>query len=251
MRIMKEHIRCVHITSHDVDTKLELKISSLLAMCQESSEQQLAEFGLDHAELKKRDLAFLLARVFIQYHRIPLEGEDVTISVCPRGAQGAQYFREFHISKGDELLVEVMESWILVELSTRKIRPPSIMEDLEIDIESHRGKWMGRLSRLKMPKEMPLLSQRKIHYSDLDFNGHVSNIHYGRFLLDALPSYANFDPDPEKKMEPPRSYQKIWINYIGETKWGDTLQIYGQEDADGFSLYAENAHGRSIECQGK
>ena len=54
-----------------------------------------------------------------------------------------------------------------------------------------------------------------------------------------------------QKRDPPRSYQKIWINYIGETKWGDTLQIYGQEDADGFSLYAENAHGRSIECQGK
>ena len=58
MRIMKEHIRCVHITSHDVDTKQELKISSLLAMCQESSEQQLAEFGLDHAELKKEILHF-------------------------------------------------------------------------------------------------------------------------------------------------------------------------------------------------
>ena len=121
MRIMGEFVRPVHIKSYDVDTRRQLKISSLLAMCQESSEQQLHQFGLDHAALLQQDMAFLLARVKIEFHQMPMEGQDVLLSVCPRGVQGAQYFREFQMFLGDKLLVEVIESWILVQVSSRAI----------------------------------------------------------------------------------------------------------------------------------
>lgn len=251
MRIMREYTRPVHIKSYDVDTRRQLKVSTLLAMCQESSEQQLQQFGLDHAALMQQDIAFLLARVKVDFQKVPLEGQDVTLSVCPRGAQGAQYFREFQMFSGDELLVEVMESWILVQMSSRAILPPSTMDHLQIDIESYRGKWNGRLGRIKMPKDMPLLAKRHIYYSDLDFNGHVSNIHYVRFLLDALPSFSGYNPDPELGLKPPKMLRSFSINYISESKWGDELQIYGCEEDGKFYVYGENQNGRSVECCGE
>ncbi len=251
MRIMRDYTRPVHIKSYDVDTRRQLKVSTLLAMCQESSEQQLKQFGLDHAALMQQDIAFLLARVKIDFHKVPLEGQDVTLSVCPRGAQGAQYFREFQMFAGDELLVEVIESWILVQMSSRAILPPSTMDHLEIDIDSHRGKWKGRLGRIKMPKDLPLLATRRIYYSDLDFNGHVSNIHYARFLLDALPSFSQYNPDPELQLPPPKTLRSLSMNYISESKWGDELRIYGCEDEQTFYLYGENVNGRSVECCGE
>lgn len=251
MRIMREYSRPVHIKSYDVDTRRQLKIPTLLAMCQESSEQQLQQFGLDHASLMQQDIAFLLARVKIDFRKIPMEGQDVILSVCPRGSQGAQYFREFQMFSGNDLLVEVMESWILVQISSRSILPPSTMDHLNIDIQSHRGKWNGRLGRIKMPGQMPLLAKRPIYYSDLDFNGHVSNIHYARFLLDALPSFSSYNPDPDLQLAPPKSFRSFSINYISECKWGDVLAIYGCEDENTFYLCGENQNGRSVECFGE
>ena len=42
-------------------------------------------FGLNHAELIRRDMAFLLMRLQTAISCLPGEGEDVEIAVCPRG----------------------------------------------------------------------------------------------------------------------------------------------------------------------
>ena len=250
MRIMKEYRRPVHISSYDVDACGRLRIPTMLAWCQEASDQHMGLFGLNHAELIRRDMAFLLMRMQTAISCLPGEGEDVEIAVCPRGVIGAQYYRQFEMWRGQEKLVDMMESWVLADMTQRKILNPAVLDDLQIDVTSYRGTSEVRLGRIKIPRGLPLLGEYTVQYSDLDFNGHVANYSYARIALDMLPSYRGYNPQAEGSPAP-KCCKALWMNYLAESRWGDTLRVYGEETAQGFILQGETAAGPSFACRGE
>ena len=40
------------------------------------------------------------------------------------------------------------------------------------------------------------------------------------------------------------------MNYLAESRWGDTLRVYGEETAQGFILQGETAAGRALPAGG-
>ena len=73
---------------------------------------------------------------------------------------------------------------------------------------------------------------------------------YARIALDMLPSYRGYNPQAQGSPAPKRC-KALWMNYLAESRWGDTLRVYGEETAQGFILQGETAAGPSFACRGE
>ena len=87
---------------------------------------------------------------------------------------------------------------------------------------------------------------RQIRFSDLDFNGHMSNSIYGNIIEDYLPyNYVNNSNMRRKEL------YKLQINYVKESKLKDDMLIYGKELEQGFIMVGSVEGCRTFECQGQ
>ena len=121
---------------------------------------------------------------------------------------------------------------------------PSRLDYLEIDIKQTLSP-KEKLNKLKIPEDMQLWGVRQICFSDLDFNGHMSNSIYGNIIEDYLPyNYINDSNLIRKEL------YKLQINYVKESKLKDSMSVYGKELEQGFIMTGNVEGCRTFECQG-
>ena len=116
---------------------------------------------------------------------------------------------------------------------------------MEIDIKQTLSP-KEKLNKLKIPEDMQLWGVRQIRFSDLDFNGHMSNSIYGNIIEDYLPyNYINNSNLIRKEL------YKLQINYVKESKLKDSMSVYGKELEQGFIMTGSVEGCHTFECQGE
>ena len=246
MRIMTDYTATRKIASYEVNLFGELRLSTVLRICQEVAEEHLTMYQMDHVTLMKtQNLAFLILRVGMNINRLPKDGETITVLTRPEGNSGAQFYRSYKIWVGQEELMDIMYSNILVDSTTHKIAHPSRLDYLKIDIKQTLSP-KQKLNKLKIPEDMESWGIRQIRFSDLDFNGHMSNSIYGNIIEDYLPyNYTNNSNICRKEL------YKLQINYVKESKLKDDMLICGKELEQGFIMIGSVEGCRTFECQGQ
>lgn len=223
------------VSSFDAGADRTLRISRLLLWLQETAERHLKEFGIGYEALWDAGLVFLTARTWLKIHRMPRFGETLTIVTRPCGTQKAQFLRGYEMFVGEELCAEAVQTSVSANPQTHRILHPREFARFGFDPAC------GGEPKLIPPKlkaeELPLIGERVIRYSDLDYNNHLNNAVYADFLTDFLPG----------GLEGKRIAQ-LQINYINESFLNDTIAMHG-EVADGrFILYGDNARGRGFDA---
>lgn len=230
MASIEEYVRRARVASYEVDAKSNLKLSVLLRMCQETSEQHLEAMGVGYETLRQKNIVFLITTNDVSISRLPRHKETVTIKTHPLGSAGAQFYRDFVIYSGEERLGRVLQLSVAADPSTHRILRPKSFIDLNIfpDAAVPREQQLGRP---QLPPELALAGERPIYYSNLDFNEHLNNAIYGDIVLDFMCSGIE-----------PRLYAHARIDYAKECRLGDTLRIYvGRE---GNTVYMRGDHDR-------
>ena len=74
-----------------------------------------------------------------------------------------------------------------------------------------------KLDKLEMHEGMEVLAQHQVVFSDLDIVGHVNNVKYLEWCIDA--AIASHDPD--------REIREVEINFSHEALFGDQITING------------------------
>ena len=231
----REWAETFHVSSYDVGPGRTLRLSHLLLWLQEVAERQLEHFDIGYETLWAEGIVFLSARTWVQVRRTPRFGEDATVVTRPCGTQKAQFFREYEVYVGEELCVQAVLSSVAADPVTHRIHRPRVFDRFGFD-PACGGEPMLVPQKLELPV-CPLLGERPVRYTDLDYNSHLNNAVYGDFIAD----YA-----PEGLAGRVAEFQ---INYIGESLPGDTLAMYGQMTPEGeFLLYGENARGRGFDA---
>ena len=244
LRVMTDYTATRKIASYEVNLYGELRLSTILRICQEVAEEHLIGFGMDHVTLMQtQNLAFLILRVGMKINRMPRDGETIIIRTQPEGNSGAQFYRSYEICSNGEKLMDVMYSNILVDSNTHKIMHPSRLNYLEIDIKQILSP-QKRLGKLKIPAELKDWGTRGIRFSDIDFNGHLSNSIYGDIIEDYLPHNYNNSKMCRKKLS------DLQINYIKESKLKDELVIQGVHSDNNFIMIGKVEGQRAFECAG-
>jgi YbgC/YbaW family acyl-CoA thioester hydrolase len=176
---------------HDTDANRMVTPSHILAYMQETANRHLASCGMTLDELRDRHgLAFLLSRITLRFY-LPLCADDhITVQTWVCESRGLSFLRCFRVLRGDDIAAEAYSTWALLNLNEQKLMPVSAFP---YDIEPDPALTGDLCARVRIPPiaQMTSVGNRKIVYSDIDYNGHMNNTHYPNMLCDFTPGIRN------------------------------------------------------------
>ena len=172
------------IRAHEVNVNKVLTIPSLLKLMQEASMGSAEQLKVSVWELEEYNLAWVLLRKHLKVIKLPMLGDHIEVTTNPSGFDRAFAYRDYRAfdSKGD-LLATASSTWTLLDLSTRRMaKTPQSLLDLILPTEI-----LEKPAR-KIPKveKISYNKEGQISYFDLDWNGHVNNINYVKYMLEVL-----------------------------------------------------------------
>ncbi len=219
---------------HDTDANRRVTPTRLLMYMEETSNAHLTSAGLGLDELRDaRGLAFLVSRINVRmYAPLYIDDEiDVETWVCE--SRGLSFVRCYRVLKREEVVAEAYSVWALMDLCEGRLLPATAFP-YEIEPEESLGK--EHSARLRMPPmgQMVLAGERRIVYSDIDYNQHMNNTHYPNMLCD-------FTPEIEKKR-----VVGYMLSFVHEAAYGQTLNIYRAKGENGAYFFrAINEDGQT------
>ena len=177
-----KHSEYYKIKWHDTNANREVRPSKMLMYMQETANAHLLVNGLSLDGLRdEKGLAFILSRISMRFYHPLYTGDEIEVQTWICEGRGFSFDRCFVILRGGEVIAEAYSIWALLNLKEKRLMRTSEFSygfppDLPLESEL--------ITRVRMPSasSMESVGQRKIVYSDIDYNGHMNNTKYPYYL---------------------------------------------------------------------
>ena len=223
---------------HDTDAERKVRPTQILIYMQETSNRHIASSGTTLEELRDRDgLAFILSKIKLAIRKPLYAYEDIEVDTWTSEGRGFSSLRFFRIRRGDDIIAEAETVWALVGLNDGKLHR---FDEIKWNWENDEPVDVGLPSRFRVPKteELEVLGERKIVYSDLDYNMHMNNTRYADMLCDFLP------------IGEVHIIKGMSLSYLHEAHFGDTVTVYGRREEGSYLIRTVNSEGKAcLEAQ--
>ncbi len=210
---------------HDTDANRQVRPSALVTYLQETANEHLIYIGVSLDELRDRyGLAFILSGISVRAYEPLYAGDAIDVQTWTCEGRGFRHNRCFSVLREGKTVVEATSQWALVNLADGSLVK---VEDMPYRIEPDAAITLPDLPpRLRMPKlaQMERLGERRIVYSDIDYNGHMNNTHYPDMLCDFVPDICQ------------KRVTGMVISYRHEAAFGHTLRVFGTQAEGGYLL---------------
>lgn len=198
-----------------------LKLSSILKILLNSGNQHSDMAGDNILNSSNSGITWILSDWFIEVLDYPKYGSEITAKTWTEPVtQIFNCMRDFELFENGKLVAHGLTKWVLLDLTTG--RPKKIEKEL-IDQYGPEEKTTfenSKLPKLLEPENLTLETSLKVRRSDIDFNGHVHNLTYLDYALEAL---------PQKKYEESHSFKKLRIAFKADLKQGEQITCrYGE-----------------------
>ena len=135
------------------------------------------------------NISWVLARLLVKMSGYPRWGDEVKVVTFPRGGRRIVAWRDFELFSSDGTRLGAATSeWMLIDLATRKV--VAIPDPVFSCVDPLLVPVLGTepfTPRLRFPAdarcEPPLVFRAQ--RSHIDLNGHVNNVHYLEWMLEA------------------------------------------------------------------
>ena len=194
---------------HDLDYNGICKTSSLMKYIQSAAQSQLTGIGLSYDELKRRNRAFIISKIKMEFYE-PIRAYDALTAISfPCESRGFSFLRCYGLERGGVPVGRAASIWALVNLESRALVP---VRDFELALDLLPPIDMA-LDRILMPKSAQEVGIYTVNYADTDQNRHMNNTHYPDM-------YANFLDLDGKRV------RTMSIQYMNEAPMGERLSVY-------------------------
>jgi medium-chain acyl-[acyl-carrier-protein] hydrolase len=210
------------ISSYDLNPKGQARLTSMADFFQEVAYHHASELGLGYDDMKSRKTTWVLSRMRIHMKRYPGWNDTIKLETWPSGAERLFALRDFRVldSKG-EVIGMASTAWLILDIdSHRLIRPKEMMEQFKMIVHDVQM-FEAPLDKIPVPGETRLLKQHDVAFSDLDIVGHVNNVRYMEWCIDAVTTTENAE----------KEIRELEINFNHEALLGDRIRISGSENA--------------------
>jgi acyl-ACP thioesterase len=208
-----------------IDKSDTLTLDAALDFLQEAAISHAENLGVGRSAMASSNQVWILSRMSIEINRRPKYGETVTVSTWPRGGEKLFALRDFDIrDTADKAVVKARSCWVIIDMEKRRpLRPQAVMDTLPLN-EGKDALLPDRalVVSLEQRPSLKKIAERQALYSDVDFNGHVNNVSYIRWIEDTL------DPSLLEKA----SRMRLDINYLNEVLTDEVMEIWSEQIAD-------------------
>jgi len=211
------------ITSTDTDMEHRQRPSSMFGIFQDIAAAHARNLGADVSWLRDElDLAWILMRIRLEIDNYPMRGQEILVDTWPQDPR-ALYERDYTIKdlEGNSF-ARAASTWVIMNLDTREIKRDKFLDYFGIETKKERA-LKGGVPRLKPLEGAETVYEKKIMFSDIDYNWHVNNAKYVDFIMDV------FTFEEYKK----REVKALEVHYINEVGPEEVLLIRRNKiDAD-------------------
>ena len=180
----KEHT----LLMRDCDRFKRVKPSVVLAMFQDCSEALTEGWGVGLEAMLARDVIWVAAKVECRVlARLPEHTETVRVrGWATRCRSGVFPFRYELLDAAGERLMEGCSMWVLSDLATHSMMSPRIPK-ITLPTPEPEGAPLPRMPAIRQP-EAPARTPRRVLFSEVDINGHLTNTRYIDWITDLVPA---------------------------------------------------------------
>lgn len=216
------------ITCYEADANQLMRPTAMLDLMQEAANVNASTLGFGYDEMINSNTAWVLSRTHVKFINTPKWRDEVNLKTWHKGVSKLFYLRDFILSdKEGNPLVLATTSWLIIDMNTRRLVRNSdlALSDTAMDAIAEPA------DKVVVPVDVEpeLVRKHPITWSEIDTNGHVNNVKYVVWAIDAV------KPEDIKA----RPLKELLINYDAEVMPGDVVKIsrVRQETEDGIIYY--------------
>lgn len=215
-RNMNKLDRTYRLRTSDFDRYHKILPATLLDMFQDMAGEHADYIGIGYDGMHENNLFWILLRVKYEVIRMPKLYTDITASTWPHEPKKGFFVPDYVISDadGNELVIGSSQ-WGIADLTTRRLVAP---KNVKYDIDEYYPKcnFDYELKKLKDFEITDDLVPYEIisGYTDIDVNGHVNNIKYANYVINAI------------ELGKDEIIKDFQIDYRKEVKEGEKLLVY-------------------------
>ena len=175
-----------NIRSYEPRMDGHVSISSTCNHLQDMASRHADTMGFGFHDLEKSGHLWLLSRLHIMMDRLPGYGEKARVLTWPSGNERLVANRDFLIHDENKVIGRATTSWVTMNSVThRPDKPETVLKKRFIPDRNRALTFPSRaVKRLKQGDHATTITARR---ADLDINGHVNNVRYTEFCLEAVP----------------------------------------------------------------
>lgn len=211
-----QHRETFIVRAYEIDSRKQATIPALVRLMHEAAMQNVIDLNLSVWDLEPQQISWVLMRKELHFRRLPVLGERIEVLTYPAGFEKMFTYRDYRVfDEAGEQIAWSSSTWLLMNTENRRMTriPPTIL-DLQKKMPEP-GNCLPRPSSHKLPvMEHPGKEQQyRVQWFDLDFNNHLNNTLYLKWMLEALP-----DSVLQKGQ-----IRKLTIQYRAESYWKDRI----------------------------
>ncbi len=229
------------IHSYEADINSNATIPAISNYLQEIAWNHAEQLELGFSHLVKQNLAWVLARQKISLQKYPKWGDTITVYTWPSGLDRMFFYRDFKIENSNkEVIGRATTTWLVINFESRR---PQRMDSYLAERPLHHEKAFKDYAGKILPIDnLDHSFSQPVTFTDLDVNGHVNNVKYIEYIVNAL------DPDFCKKHQ----LMELEINFINEALQNDTINTMYSHKENGEILHSlKRSSDNSELCRAK
>jgi len=212
----------VRIHSHDVDFNQRATLEAICHDFLEAAWEHAEALGAGYEVLAAQKKVWVLSRLLVKIEQYPRWGESALLKTWPRPPKSIFALRDFELlNSGGGRMLGGSSAWLVLDAASRR---PQRLDKLIGKIKTLPDRMALGEDPAKLTPDDGAGTVRLttvVRYSDLDVNSHVNSARYIRWMLDSYP--LDFHQS--------HSIRRLEINYVSETRGGETVSIHSLETA--------------------
>lgn len=182
LKFRNKHI----VATYECDKTSNMTLPSLINVMVETSGLQSHALGNTEEQMSERGLTWIIIQYNIKVNRMPTRREEITLETEALSYNRFFTYRAFRaFDESDNLLVEVITTFSVMEMATRKLT--QVSKELVAPYQAEEIRTMVRASKIKPVNKETLTSMPfRVRYLDIDGNMHVNNAKYFDWIINTV-----------------------------------------------------------------
>jgi medium-chain acyl-[acyl-carrier-protein] hydrolase len=228
--------RAFTVSSYDLNPKGQARLTTLANYFQEMAYHHANQLGFGYEDMNEQKIMWVLSRMRIRINHYPVWDDQLSVETWHKGMNRLFGLRDFRVKNTEgEVLGLASSAWLILDSKTRRpIRPAAGVLSQNLGTDSV---FEENLDKIHLPDQMEELARRSVQFSDLDIVGHVNNVKYMEWCIDALMDKGSIH----------REIRELEINFMHEALLGDSIIIRGtlpeSSASDGSSVFMAKREG--------
>jgi acyl-ACP thioesterase len=218
-----------------IDNSDLLTLDAVFDFFQEAAISHAENLGVGREAMAHSNQVWILSRISVQVDRRPKYGESLTVRTWPRGGEKLFALRDFDILDAQgKAAVRARSCWLIIDMEKRRpLRPQFIMDKLP---QNEGLDALSSASSLEERQTLQKTAERQALYTDLDYNGHVNNVGYIRWIEDAA----------DRPLLEQSRQMRLDVNYTNEVLPGEVTGIWSAPIDTAGAFYAFAFEGKKV-----